>query len=68
MRINRAITKARLLEAMESQFTSLSNPGFCIKCGTDQEGCEPDLERGECESCGEAAVYGAEQLLIYKAS
>lgn len=38
--------------------------GICIACGSEQEGCEPDAERYECESCGEHKVYGAEQLLI----
>jgi hypothetical protein len=40
------------------------NLGFCIKCGEEAYGVEPDAENYECESCGEFAVYGAEQILI----
>ena len=38
--------------------------GFCIACGEEQGGCEPDARRVECESCGERKVYGAEELLL----
>jgi len=38
--------------------------GFCIACGNEQSGCEPDAREYECEACGEHKVYGAEELLI----
>ena len=38
--------------------------GFCIGCGEEASGVEPDAERYECESCGAMKVYGAEQLLL----
>ena len=38
--------------------------GFCITCGEEQGGCEPDARRVECDSCGEKKVYGAEELLF----
>ena len=38
--------------------------GFCITCGEEQSGCEPDARRVECDSCGEKKVYGAEELLF----
>ena len=63
--IHKSVTMDRIVDAVESQFNSLSNPGICIACGTDQEGCEPDAEKYTCESCGDNTVYGAEQLLIY---
>jgi hypothetical protein len=44
--------------------SSLDNPGFCIKCGADAEGCDPDARDCECEICGENGVYGAEELLL----
>lgn len=40
------------------------NTGFCIACGEEQYGCEPDMRRGECDDCGERKVYGAEELLL----
>ena len=38
--------------------------GFCVACGSEHFECEPDARRYACESCGEHAVYGAEELLI----
>jgi len=38
--------------------------GFCLKCGFEQQGCEPDARGYECEDCGENAVYGAEECLL----
>ena len=38
--------------------------GFCLACGSAQSGVEPDGRRYECESCGAAKVYGAEQLVL----
>lgn len=64
MRIHTSITPARICEAVERGMTTLDNPGFCIACGADADGCEPDAERYECEECGKHAVYGAEQLLL----
>lgn len=38
--------------------------GFCIECGEEQGGCEPDARKYRCESCGAFAVYGAEELVL----
>jgi hypothetical protein len=38
--------------------------GFCIACGEEAYGVEPDARKYECEVCGEHKVYGAEELLI----
>ena len=39
--------------------------GCCLSCGEwTSGGVEPDAEGYECESCGAAEVFGAEQLLI----
>jgi len=64
MKMHRSITTERVIEAVERAPSSLDNPGFCIACGEDADGCEPDAERYECESCGKRAVYEAEQLLF----
>ncbi len=53
-----------MTEAVERELTSLDNPGFCLACGAEAEGCEPDAEQYECESCGAAAVYGAQEILL----
>lgn len=52
-----------LLAAVERSMFGDESVGFCIGCGAEQAGCEPDAERYPCESCGERKVYGAEQLL-----
>lgn len=65
MKIHKSITAERVAEAVERQSTSLDNPGFCVACGEDAEGCEPDARRYPCECCEEEAVYGAQELLLY---
>lgn len=39
--------------------------GFCIFCGQEAHGVEPDAREYTCESCGEPGVYGAEELLFH---
>lgn len=50
----------QLLEAVEND----RSVGFCLACGAEQDGCEPDAREYECETCGEYSVYGAEEILI----
>ena len=64
MRIHKSVTLERVMEAVENASTSLDNPGFCTACGMDCDGCEPDARAYTCEDCGEAKVYGAEELLM----
>lgn len=63
-KLHPSITADRVMEACERHMKSLDNPGFCIACGADAEGCEPDARGYECEACGEHKVYGAEELLM----
>ena len=62
--MHKSITENRILEAVQRYQESLDNPGFCLKCGAEAEGVEPDARAYECEACGEKAVYGAEELLF----
>ena len=50
----------------EAEYADLTENygGFCIECGDQACGVEPDARRYRCESCGANAVYGAEELLI----
>jgi hypothetical protein len=58
------VTAARVTEAVEREMTSLDNPGFCLACGEEADGVEPDARKYECEYCGAHAVYGASEVLI----
>ena len=64
MKIHPSVTPERVEAAVEREQTSLDNPGFCIRCGADADGVEPDARKCECEICGESGVYGASELLI----
>lgn len=52
------------LAAVERATLDLDSPGLCLACGEEQDGCEPDARRYECEACGEHKVYGAQELLL----
>ncbi len=43
------------------------NSGFCLACGEQAFGVEPDARKYVCESCGASKVYGAEELLMMMA-
>ena len=58
------IDPERLIEAVQEQMFGDSNTGFCIACGEERDGCEPDARNYPCESCGERKVYGASELLM----
>lgn len=38
--------------------------GFCRSCGATAHGVEPDARQYDCENCGKAQVYGAEELVM----
>jgi hypothetical protein len=60
-----SITIERVIDAVDREMNTLDNPGFCIACGEEADGCEPDARNYECEFCSERAVYGAAELLLY---
>lgn len=65
MKMHPSITEAVLMDAAERRDSALDNPGFCVACGEEREGCEPDARRYPCDSCGRPdTVYGAEELLV----
>lgn len=64
MRMHPSITIERVIEAVRRQETTLDNPGFCIACGIEQEGCEPDARKYPCESCEKRTVYGASEIMM----
>jgi hypothetical protein len=64
MKMHTSLTEDRIMEAVKRYHTSLDNPGFCIECGFEQDGYEPDARKYKCENCDKRAVYGAEELFI----
>ena len=54
------ISIERVMEACEADDMT----GFCRSSGEEAYNVEPDARKYRCESCGEKAVYGAEELLI----
>ena len=43
---------------------SADNAGFCLSCGHEADGVEPDARKYECGHCGAHKVYGAEELVL----
>jgi len=54
------------IEISSSEFSELSSDGggFCIACGEEASGVEPDARGYECECCDANKVYGLEELLM----
>jgi hypothetical protein len=55
-----AVSLDQLLEAVERD----ENVGFCVVCGAEAYGVEPDARAFPCEECRARGVYGAEELLF----
>lgn len=64
MKIHNTVTVDRVISTVERNNSSCENTGICLACGEDQDSCEPDARRYECECCGAKAVYGAEECLF----
>jgi bacterioferritin-associated ferredoxin len=59
-----SLTEDRIVDAVERHATTLDDLGFCLSCGAEAHGVEPDARRYVCESCGARQVYGADELLL----
>jgi len=62
MQIHKSITAERLAEVIQD--SCIGYPGFCIACGEETDGVEPDAREYKCDVCGAMQVYGAEELLF----
>lgn len=54
------IEMSDVVEAVEED----DGVGFCLECGEEASGVEPDARCYECECCSKKAVFGAEELLF----
>ena len=61
MKLHESLTADVICGAVELD----DNLGFCVRCGAEHGGCEPDARKYECEECGAPTVYGAEELLFH---
>lgn len=59
--IHPSITREAIVAAAEAD----DSLGFCVSCGQQTSGVEPDAREYKCESCGDLSVYGAEELLLH---
>jgi hypothetical protein len=64
MEIHSSLSFDRVFSAAQDSMFGMGTTGFCLACGSDQEGCEPDMKNGKCEACEERKIMGAEDLLI----
>lgn len=55
-----------IITLTEDEYRDLNEEygGFCLACGEEAYGVEPDARRYECECCGANRVYGLEELLL----
>ena len=61
---HKSLTDDAIMAAVERRMTELDNPGFCLICGCENEGVEPDACNYTCEACGAEQVFGAEELML----
>ena len=62
-----SLTEDRILTAAEESMGSDEYIGFCLACGEEAYGVEPDARRYRCDGCNERQVYGAEELVLMSA-
>lgn len=48
----------------EAEYRGSDNTGFCLACGMEAYGVEPDARQYPCESCEARKVYGIQELLM----
>jgi hypothetical protein len=59
-KISSKVNLDQVMAAVEAD----DNLGFCLACGAEVDGLEPDARGYTCEGCGEPKVYGAQELLM----
>lgn len=62
--VHSSVTEARVVQLMKNQMFTLDNPGICLECGADHDGCEPDATNYECHECEQHYVFGAAEILL----
>lgn len=52
------------IQQIEDVIFSDNATGFCVRCGDETYGVEPDARHYPCLSCDSREVFGAEQIVI----
>lgn len=65
MKLPQGLTTEIVLDAAKREMFGTDNPGFCLDCGMEHDGCEPDARGYPCESCGENKVMGAQEIMLH---
>jgi hypothetical protein len=52
------------LEDLMTHCEADDNSGYCLACGSEADGIEPDARKYQCDSCGMHKVYGSQELLL----
>lgn len=58
------VTEEAVMASCERRQTSLEDGGFCLACGQEAYGVEPDARNYECEACGSHQVFGDEEIML----
>lgn len=61
-----AITKNGKIRSVSATSEEIQDGtlGFCMECGEEAYGVEPDARKYVCEGCDKSGVYGLEELLM----
>ncbi len=69
-KIKRNVTTGKIIaqkpsfEWAEAAAFALRPLGWCLACGEEAEGVEPDARKYLCDCCQTRNVYGAEELVL----
>lgn len=61
---NKYIVPVVSTEEMEQIMFGMDSPGWCLTCGEEVDGVEPDASKYHCEVCDKKTIYGLEELLM----
>jgi hypothetical protein len=48
----------------EDELAELDTTGFCLACGAEVLGVEPDARQYACESCDHQLVFGLQEIVL----
>lgn len=60
MKLPSKITAQLIIDAISNDL----NNGYCLLCGAEHDGVEPDAHGYQCDECGSHSVTGAEDIML----